>query len=170
MRAYHERLHLPVSWWVLGMIMAVTLATFIWAGFSLLVAVASYVIIVGGLAAIMLMMGMTTVEVGGGELRAGRQRLPLSAAGEVAALDADQARALRGPRADPAAMMLFRPYLPSGVYIQVVGGAGNPPYWLVGSRTPDALAAAIEQARPPAHQQHTAQPEDRAHPEDTAVG
>ncbi|MGO9080116.1 MAG: DUF3093 domain-containing protein [Streptosporangiaceae bacterium] len=148
MRVYHERLRVPVSWWVLGMITAVTFASFVWAGFSVWVAIASYVVIVGGCAAVLARLSFTAVEVADGQLRAGRQRLPLSQVGEVAALDAAQSRALRGPRADPAAVMLFPPFLTTAVYLQV--STGSAPYWLVGTRRPAELAAAVERARPQA--------------------
>jgi len=71
-------------------------------------------------------------------------------AGEVVALDETQARALRGPRADPAAFMLLRPYLKLAVYIEVIGEHQDRPYWLIGSRRPAELAAAIERSRPQA--------------------
>jgi hypothetical protein len=71
----------------------------------------------------------------------------------VQVLDAAQTAKLRGPLADPAALMLIRPYLKRAVYIEVTEppagtGAGRAhPYWLVGSRNPEALAAAIVSAR-----------------------
>jgi hypothetical protein len=80
----------------------------------------------------------------------GRDRLPLALAGEVTALDEDQTRALRGPRADPAAYLMSRPYLPRSVYIAVDDPAARGPYWLIGTRRPEELAAAIEAARPAA--------------------
>ena len=65
-------------------------------------------------------------------------------------LDKDQTRALRGPRADPAAYLMARPYLPRAVYIAVDDPAAVTPYWLIGTRRPAELAAAIEAARPAA--------------------
>ncbi len=50
-------------------------------------------------------------------LRAGRDTLALSDADEVIALDERQTTALRGPRADPAAHLLLRPYLKRAVYV-----------------------------------------------------
>jgi hypothetical protein len=94
--------------------------------------------------------------VAGGELRAGKRRLPLAAAGAVAELDEAQSRALRGPRADPAAYLLMRPYLRRHVYVEVTGGATGSPYWVVASRHPAELAAAIERARPAARAGGTA--------------
>ncbi|MBO0816734.1 MAG: DUF3093 family protein, partial [Actinobacteria bacterium] len=86
----------------------------------------------------------------GGELRAGRARLPLDRAGEVSALAPAQVRKLRGPRADPHAFVLTRPYLKAAVYIQLIGDPGGVPYWLLGTRRPAELAAAIEKSRPAA--------------------
>ena len=41
----------------------------------------------------------------------------------------------------------IRPYLPESVYLEVAGRPAAQPYWLIGSRRPAELAAAIETAR-----------------------
>jgi hypothetical protein len=46
--------------------------------------------------------------------------------------------------------MMARPYLPRAVYIAIDDPASHIPYWLVGTRRPEELAAAIEAARPAA--------------------
>jgi hypothetical protein len=150
MRVYHERLRVPVSWWVLGMISVLMLGAGFLAGFDWEPALAVYGILTVGLAAILIGWGSLRTEVTGGELRVGRDRLPLALAGEVTTLDEEQTRALRGPRADPAAYLMARPYLPRSVYIAVDDPAGHGPYWLIGTRRPEELAAAIEAARPAA--------------------
>lgn len=76
--------------------------------------------------------------------------MPLAGTGEVAVLDEAQSRALRGPRADPSAFLLIRPYLPVAVYIEVTAPDQGPPYWLIGTRHPADLAAAIQRSRPQA--------------------
>jgi hypothetical protein len=149
MRNYHEQLRAPISWWVTGMACAAIFGTTLWAGFSVLVAVGCYLAFGGGCAAALLIWGGATIEVIDGELRAGSARLPLSATGEVAVLDEAQSGALRGPRADPAAFLLIRPYLPLAVYIEVTDPDLGP-YWLIGTRRPADLAAAIQRSRPPA--------------------
>jgi hypothetical protein len=156
MRSYTERLRVPAAYWWLGMFTAVTFASFAWAGFSLVVAVLSYVVFCGGCALALLVWGRTTIEVSSGELRAGAATLPLAVAGEVAPLDEAQASALRGPRADPRAFMLIRPYLKLAVYIEVPGEHQDRPYWLIGTRRPAELAAAIERSRPQARAGGTA--------------
>jgi hypothetical protein len=148
MCVYHERLRVPISWWLLMLVAAIILATEVIAGWGWAVALVSYGVIIGAPAAMLVSWGRARVEVHSGELRAGKHRLALTAAGKVAALDEAQARAMRGPRADPTAFMLVRPYLRTAVYIEVPGRDGGTPYWLVGTRHPAELAAAIDSARP----------------------
>jgi hypothetical protein len=159
MRVYHERLRVPLSWWLGGIGTAVLLATEVVAGLGWPALAGVYAGTVGALAALLLSWGWASVEVAGGELRAGAARLPLAAVGDVAALDQAQTRAMRGPRADPAALLLLRPYLRTAVYVAVAGGtpvagragAARPvPYLLVATRHPAELAAAINSGRPAA--------------------
>jgi hypothetical protein len=150
MRSYTERLRVPAAYWWLGMLTTFTFASFVWAGFSVIVAIASYILFCGGCAVVLLLWGHTSVEVSSGELRAGKATLPLATAGEAVALDEAQAQALRGPRADPSAFMLLRPYLKLAVYIEVTGEHQDRPYWLIGTRRPAELVAAIERSRPQA--------------------
>jgi Protein of unknown function (DUF3093) len=150
MRSYSEQLRAPAAWWLLGELSAFIFASFIWAGFNVLVAIASYLVFCGGTAAVLVIWGSASVEVTGGELRAGRATLPLALAGEVMALDEAQSRVMRGPRADPAAFILLRPYLKLAVYVEVTGEHTGRPYWLIGTRRPAELAAAIERSRPQA--------------------
>jgi hypothetical protein len=118
------------------------------ASYGLLLGSAVYVVIIGVFAAAMLNWSRPLVGITGSVLTAGRATLPLSAVGEVAALDRRQARVLRGPRADPAAFILIRPYLREAVYIEVTDPALGTPYWLLATRYPDRLAAAINRSRP----------------------
>jgi hypothetical protein len=150
MRSYTEQLRAPAGVWLLGMFTAFLFASMAWAGFNVFAAIASYVVICGGCAAVLLAWGRATVEVSDGELRAGAVTLPLAMAGEVAALDEAGTRVMRGPSANPRAYLLSRPYLKQAVYVEVIGEHQNRPYWLVGTRRPAELAAAIERSRPQA--------------------
>jgi hypothetical protein len=150
MRSYTEQLRAPAGVWILGMFTAFLFASMAWAGFNVLVAITSYVVICGGCAAVLLAWGRATVEVSDGELRAGAVTLPLAMAGEVAALDEAGTRVMRGPGANPQAYLLSRPYLKQAVYVEVIGEHQNRPYWLIGTRRPAELAAAIERSRPQA--------------------
>jgi hypothetical protein len=144
---YREQLRAPAAYWGLGLLSAALFAVTVWAGLSVLGVVAAWVIIVGGCCAGLLAWGHVRVEVTSGALRAGRAVLPLQDTGEVTALDAAQTRALRGPRADPAAFMLTRPYLKLAVYVEVTAPEVGTPYWLIATRRPAELAAAIQASR-----------------------
>jgi hypothetical protein len=147
MGSYRERLLVPVSYWLLAVPVVLTLgaeAYFFVDGFipPLVIGVLAAIV-----ASFLVQWSSATIEVTGAVLRAGRDTLALSEAGEVVALDERQAAALRGPRADPSAHILLRPYLKRAVYIGLADPDAGVPYWLVATRHPDELAAAIETAR-----------------------
>jgi DUF3093 family protein len=148
MHSYRERLYSPPSWWLVGMASALTFGAIVWTGFDPALTLAVFAALVLIVAAFLVNWGRVTIEVTDGELRVGRDVLPLADVGEVRALDEAQARALRGPRADPRAYTLIRPYLRCAVYVEVTGRSGASPYWLLATRQPAQLAAAIESSRP----------------------
>ncbi|MGB6453936.1 MAG: DUF3093 domain-containing protein [Streptosporangiaceae bacterium] len=148
MHSYQERLFAPPLWWVTGMFTMLTFGAIVWTGFDLVITVAIFGSVIAITAAFLLNWGRVTIEVTGGELRAGTDRLALTDVGEVRPLDEEQARALRGPRADPRAHVLIRPYLRAAVYVEVTRPGAASPYWLLATRRPADLAAAIESARP----------------------
>jgi hypothetical protein len=146
MHLYRERLSVPVSWWVLGAICVVLLGSEVWAGLGGLVPLLTYVVLALIVAAFLVNWSLAVIRVTDGALRAGGATLPLEHVGEVVALDPGQAAALRGPRADPAAHLLLRPYLKRAVYVAVTDPASDAPYWLLATRRPEELAAAIQRS------------------------
>jgi Protein of unknown function (DUF3093) len=148
MHCYRERLFAPPLWWVVGIASMLTFGAIVWTGFDLWITLAVFAALIGITAAFLLNWGRAIIEVTGGELRVGHDALPLAQAGEVRPLDEAQARALRGPRADPRAYLLIRPYLRYAVYVQVTSEDAAHPYWLLATRQPAKLAAAIESSRP----------------------
>ncbi len=148
MHDYRERLHVPLVWWLLAVPTVLIFGATLFAG----LAEPWPVIIVAGLAAayatVLITMGLATVEISDGTLRAGGAVLPLTAISEVVSLDEKQSTRLRGPRADPAAYLHSRPYLKESVYLAVDAAADSTaPYWLIGTRHPADLAAVIERCR-----------------------
>jgi hypothetical protein len=146
MGSYHERLFVPVSYWLLAVPSIAVLgaeAWFVAGGIVPPLTLAALALIV---AVFLIHWGSATIEVAGGVLRVGKDALPLAAAGEVVALDEQQAALLRGPRADPAAHLFLRPYVKRAVYIGLAEPAGGVPYWLVSTRHPERLSAALGQA------------------------
>jgi hypothetical protein len=145
---YRERLAVPGTWWLLALPVIGLLGGELWAGFGGWAGAAIFAVFTAGLVAALVAWGSARIDVSDGRLSAGRSVLPLTYATEVMALDERQAAAMRGPQADPAAHLMIRSYLKQAVYIAVQDPVGQVPYWLVGTRHPAELAAAIEQCRP----------------------
>ena len=148
MHFYRERLYAPPLWWVVGIASMLTFGAIVWTGFDLIITIAVFATLIAITAAFLLNWGRATIEVTPGEIQAAGATLPLARAGRVVALDEAQARAMRGPRADPAAHLVIRPYLRCAVYVEVTGPGAPAPYWLIATRHPAELAAAIESSRP----------------------
>ena len=146
MSDYRERLHVPLAWWLLAVPTVLILGATLYAG----LAEPWPVIIMAGLTAVcvalLIAIGLATVEVRDGSLRAGKAALPLTSVTEVFTLDENQTTRLRGPRADPAAHLYSRPFLKESVYL-AVAPSGTAPYWLIGTRHPAELAAAVDRCR-----------------------
>jgi hypothetical protein len=148
MRDYRERLTVPTAWWLLAVPVILLLGAYaIIATLSATIVVIVYIVFTVGYAAALVAWGSGLIEVTGGELRAAGTVLPLSRVTSVQALDDEQAAAMRGPQADPAAHTLIRPFLKSAVYLEIDDPSGQVPYWLVGTRRPAELAAVIERGR-----------------------
>jgi hypothetical protein len=148
MHFYRERLFAPPLWWVVGMVTMFTFGAIVWTGFDLWLTIAVFGALAAATAAFLLNWGRATIEVADGKLQAGNQSIPLACTGQVHALDEAQARAMRGPRADPRAYILIRPYLRYAVYVEIAAPDSDVPYWLIATRHPAELAAAIETSRP----------------------
>jgi Protein of unknown function (DUF3093) len=147
MGSYREHLRVPVSWWLLAVPVIAILGGEVYAGFGGFIPPLIYAVFVAAAAGFLLSWGAASVEVADGALRAGSATLPLSQIGDVVALDEKQAALLRGPRADPAAHLMLRPYLKRAVYIALADQGSEVPYWLVATRHPEELATAIERGR-----------------------
>jgi hypothetical protein len=146
MHSYRERLTAPASWWVVGMFTMFIFGSIVWFGFPVWAALVTYATLFAVTAAFLLNWGRASIEVTGTELVAGGKRLPLVAAGEVLVLDEARTRALLGPHADPRAHLLIRPYLRRAVYVEVAEPNSGAPYWLLATKRPAKLAAAITAA------------------------
>ncbi len=144
MGSYRERLLVPVSYWLLAVPVVASLgaeAYFFVDGFIPPLVIGLLAVLVG---VFLVHWSTATIEVTGGVLRAGSDTLALTEAGHVLALDERQAAQLRGPKGDPAARLLLRPYLKRAVYVGLADPGEGVPYWLVATRHPEELAAAIE--------------------------
>ena len=148
--AYAERLGVPLRWWAQGVML---LATF-WLAFVVAIPGALPWVLTGALGALLVLAlasyGSARLQVSDGEFHAGRARIGLEHLGPAEALDVETTRLAMGRDADARAYLLLRPYLKRAVRVRVDDPADPTPYWLVGSRHPDALAGALNARRTPA--------------------
>jgi hypothetical protein len=143
---HDERLHVPWSWWpVVGLI--VLLGVFeVGSGFTWQILLIVAVFLVGFFIVPLILSGTMRVQLGDGVLRVGKDELPVMAISSVQPLDRAQTRSRLGPQADPAAHLAVRGWIGSSVLLRLA----NPdpvPYWVVSTRRPAELAAAITAAR-----------------------
>lgn len=147
--AYSERLQVPLRWWVQATMLLASLwlaaivAMPAWAAWS---ATAVLVLITVGLLS---WVGSARVVVRDGVLHAGPAHISLDLLGPAEPLDADETRRVHGVDADARAFLLTRPYLRRSVRIPVNDPADRTPYWLISTRHPDRLAAALTAGRTP---------------------
>jgi hypothetical protein len=143
---YDERLTPPAWVWGVGIALVLLLGLF----FLVALGPAAGVVVLalfGGAAAWVLVRSAAEVRVADGMLTAGHARIPVALLGPVEVLDADRARAVRGPESDPAGFHLIRGWVQEGVKATVLDPEDATPYWFVASRRPTQLAGAIEAAR-----------------------
>src|SRR5690349_11259756 len=102
--SYHERLLVPLRWWVLSAAFAATL----WLAFEVSIPYpavlwAATAVVVAALAALLIGYGAAEVAVRDGELRAGRARIPVGLLADPTVLDAEATRRTTGRDADARA-------------------------------------------------------------------
>ena len=146
---YVERLHVPLRWWALAtmflatVLLAFLVATPAWVAFG------ATGVLVAATAALFLGFGGARLRVDAGEFHAGRAHIPVDQLGVPVALDATASRRLAGVDADARAYLLLRPYLARSVQVPVQDPGDPTPYWLVSSRRPVRLVAALGEAGAP---------------------
>ncbi|GAA1987038.1 DUF3093 domain-containing protein [Isoptericola halotolerans] len=87
------------------------------------------------------------VEVADGELRAGTAHVPVGLLGPVTPVfSAEEMRVQLGPELDARAYVCLRSWARTGLKAELVDPLDPTPYWLISTRRPDDLAAAIEEA------------------------
>jgi hypothetical protein len=142
---YRERLTVPIAWWVLAGLFAL----------SLLLAFGLYLGPVWGIAAALVALAAAAavfaaaaveITVDDAWLRVGRASIELSYLGSTQPLDAAAAYQRRGPTADARAFLALRPYISTAVEVTLEDPADPAPYWLVATRRPRALASALNES------------------------
>ena len=144
---YREKLW-PTPWIYIASVLLIPASILVLAPVSMpagiVTGVVLYLALVGSLA-----ITAPVIEVQGGRLRAGRAEIALDDIGEATPADEEQARVERGTGLDARAFLVIRGWIKPVVRVPVVDPADPAPYWLISTRRPKELAAAINRSRRP---------------------
>ncbi len=142
---FRERLSVPLLWWLLAAGFALSMLAAlafsvgaVWgiAGAAVSLLVATWVFVRAGI----------SIRIDSRAIRIGRAEIEHLYIGGCRPLDAEATRRRAGVEADARAHLVLRPYIDTAVEIALVDPADPVPYWLVSSRRPEKLAAALTAA------------------------
>ena len=140
---YTERL--TVAWWL--WLPAIALVGLLAIEVSLLGptlgAFLPYLVLLPFATVVLWRLGRIRVAVEDDELLVDDARLPLRFVADATVLDAAAKRDLLGPYAEPYAFVIQRPWIAGAVQVHLNDPADPTPYWIVSSRHPAELAAAL---------------------------
>ncbi|MGO4105713.1 DUF3093 domain-containing protein [Leifsonia sp. YAF41] len=147
MHEYREKLW-PSPWVFLATALVIPASLLVLLPISLFAGIVTAIVFYGG---IVLVLALTSprIEVADGILTAGHARISIEQLGEVECFDGAEATAERGPRMDMRAWLLIRGWITSIVRIEITDPNDPAPYWIISTRNPQKLAAAIEGSRRP---------------------
>ena len=94
----------------------------------------------------LLILPAPRIEVVDGQLRVARARIPVAQLGTAVAFRGAEATAERGVRLDARAFLCLRGWIDPVVRIELLDIRDPAPYWLVSTRRPDELIAALHAA------------------------
>jgi hypothetical protein len=92
-------------------------------------------------------LGRASIVVADGELRVRGAHLPLQYVTGAIALDARTLRLVVGREGDPASYVSIRPWIGPGVQLWIDDEDDPTPYWVISTRHPDQVVAAVRAAR-----------------------
>ncbi|WP_448629295.1 DUF3093 domain-containing protein [Cellulomonas soli] len=145
---YEERLWPGPLGWALtalfGLVLGVILVP-VSVGAAAVVAAVGLPVALGAMAA-----ATPRVAVVDGELLAGRARIDVAWLGEVTTLDRAGLRAAMGPDLDARAYVCVRAWISGAVRVELRDPQDPTPYWLISTRHPARLAAALAATAPAA--------------------
>ena len=96
---------------------------------------------------ILLVISSPRIEVTDAVLVAGRARIPLANVGDASGYTGAEATAERGVRLDARAWLVIRGWISPVVKVDVKDDDDPTPYWLVSTRHPRDLVAALNKAQ-----------------------
>lgn len=142
--AYTERLWLGPLGWLLVVLFGIVLGVAVLPVNDTLGLVVAVLGVAGGV--LVAVLTTTRVEVDRGTLRAGAARIPARLVGPATVLEGEALRTELGPALDARAYLCLRGWVHRAVRIELHDPQDPTPYWVVSTRRPDRLVAALSAA------------------------
>jgi hypothetical protein len=145
---YRERLWVSWWWWPPGLGLAALMAATVTQAAPELPVWLPYAVLTAVAAVVLLWLGRFEVRVVGTgpddtELWVGDAHLPVSVISRMAEVPASAKSAALGRQLDPAAYVVHRPWVGPMVLVVLDDPDDPTPYWLVSTRHPDRVLAAL---------------------------
>jgi hypothetical protein len=144
---YHERLTVPWWWWLTAPLLAALFSAEVFLGAPGALTYLPYAVLVPVTLLGLWRLGRIRIAVTDSEFQVDDARLPLRHITGVETLTPLARRDLLGPEAEPHAFVIQRPWIAGAVRVDLDDPADPTPYWVISSRRPDELAAALNAAR-----------------------
>jgi hypothetical protein len=141
--SYDERLTVPWWWWPGGVALAVLLAAIVHAGAGGARAVVPYAVAVPLSLVVVARANRGRVSVVDGVLHVPGARVPVALVDRAVPLDPVSLRRLSGPQRHPWAHLARKGFVPTAVLVELDDPEDDTPYWVVSTRRPAELVAAV---------------------------
>ena len=145
--SFAERLW-PAAWLYLACALVIPASLLVFLPISVLAGIATAIVLYGGVLALLILTA-PRIEVSEGQLRVGRARIGVDLVGEATSFRGAEATAERGVRLDARAWLCIRGWIDPVVRIELLDANDPAPYWLVSTRHPEELVAALETEKAP---------------------
>jgi hypothetical protein len=142
---YVERLSIRARWWAVVLAIALFGSSELFAGFSGRVVAVVVAAVLVPTVVLLALAGRAVLRVDAEGISIAGARMPFDDMDSVEALDAATTRLMLGPQADPAARLFVRGYIREAVLVRP-RETTPAPYWLISTRHPQQVIAAVEQA------------------------
>lgn len=140
---YRERLVVPLRATAAILLVAAIAAMELHGGAGGWRAVLPYALVLPATTAGLVLLSRREIRVEDGVLHVPGARAPLTAFGPAEVLEGPSLRRVLGPEADTSAWIAVRPWHRRALRLPVVDPEDDTPYWVVGTRRPVALLAAL---------------------------
>lgn len=142
---YREKLW-PAPWLYIATALVMPASLLVLLPINAFVGLVTAIVLYAG--CVLLLVGTSPVlQVTSTHFLAGRARLPLTAVGEVSSFEGEEAKLELGQRLDARSWLLIRGWIAPVVKVEILDEKDPTPFWVVSTRHPKAVVAAIEAAR-----------------------